>query len=130
MEAAAVVLLGDHPLVLILFRDVPLRYGDSAEHQVGSRARERIRLGEWQPRTARPATLCSDEDAEAPAGRCPHRVDPTREHFSRMRAHAPVHDLRDRELGKRVVRVNLRVDVGRNGNGRAWPLRPGPSWMS
>ena len=106
------VLLGEHPLVLILFRDVPLRYGDSTEDQVGSSARERIRLGQRQTRAARPTTWCADEDAEAPAGRCPHRVDPAREHFARMRAHASVHDLRNRELGKRVVRVNLRVDGG------------------
>ena len=32
-------------VVLILVRDVPLRYGDSAEDQVGSSVRERIRLG-------------------------------------------------------------------------------------
>ena len=62
------VLLGEHPMVLIFFRNVSLRYGDATKDQVGSSARERIRLGQRQTRVVRSATWGADENADVPAG--------------------------------------------------------------
>ncbi len=66
----------------------------------------------WQTRAARPTTWCANEDAEPPLARRPYRVEPARERFARMCAHAAVDDLRNRKPGKRAVGVNLWVDGG------------------
>ena len=97
--------------MLILFRDVPLRYGDSTEDQIGSSTGECIGLGQRQTRNTQPTTWCANEDAEAQVS-CWYGVDPAQEHAARLRAHASVHDLGNREFGKCVVRVNLRMDGG------------------
>src|SRR5262249_20927280 len=108
----AVVLLDEHPMVLILFRNMSLRYGDATKDQVRSGARNRIRLGQRYTWVVRLATWGADEDADVPASPRPHAADPTRKRLTRVRAHASVHDLRDRELGERVTCVDLGVDGG------------------
>ena len=99
-------------MVLIPFRNVSFRDGDATKDHVGSSARERIRLGQRQTRVVRSATGGADENADVPAGHLPQAVDPTRKRLARVRAHASVHDLRNRELGERVACVDLGVDGG------------------
>ncbi len=55
-------------MVLILFRNVSLRYGDATKDLVGCSARERIRLGQRQTRGLRLAAWGADENADVPAG--------------------------------------------------------------
>ena len=51
-------------MVLILFRNMSLRYGDATKDQIGSGTRNRIRLGQRQTRVVRLATWGADEDAD------------------------------------------------------------------
>ena len=55
-------------MVLILLRNVSLRYCDATKDQVGGGARERIRLCQRQTRVVRSASRGADEDADVPTG--------------------------------------------------------------
>ena len=54
-------------MVLILFCNMSLRYGDATKDQVRNGARNRIRLGQRHTRVVRLATWGADEDADVPA---------------------------------------------------------------
>ena len=62
------VLLGEHPLVLIPFSNVALGYGDATKDQVGSSACKLICLGQRQTRVVQSATWGADENADVSAG--------------------------------------------------------------
>jgi hypothetical protein len=92
---------------------------------LGLQSREGIRFAQRQARAVRPTPWCADEDAEAWHGCHPHGVEPAGEHFARIRAYAPVHNLWSCQIDEQVVCINLRIDRGEKQKRSCLAVAPG-----